>query len=99
MTSGAGDRPGLSVAPRAGADRPQRPLGVRAASATLINLNGVRAAIVSMVISDEVPEIIMFAGDPFLLRTDPDHPDLTYWQARPYRADGSLVVELAGARA
>jgi hypothetical protein len=61
----AGDRPGQELAPRASGDRPSTSV-IRAARAALLGLDGKRIAVITMVIADRAPEIVMFDGDPFL---------------------------------
>lgn len=58
---------------------------IRAVRAELLGLARERLAIITIVADDELPEIIMFRGDPFLL----DHALLgtAYRQVRPFRAD------------
>jgi hypothetical protein len=86
---GAGARPGQELALRASGGRH---VPIRAAQACLIGLNTKRVAIVTMVVDDRVPEVVMYAGEPFLLCGPASNPVLTYVQARAYRAD-AMVVE------
>jgi len=86
---GAGDRHGLS--PRASGDR-HVPV-IRAVQACLIGLDTKRVAIITMVVDDCVPEVVMYAGEPFLLCGPASNPVLTYVQARAYRAD-AMVIEM-----
>jgi hypothetical protein len=68
-----------------------RTSAVRGVDAALIDLAGKRIAMVTMVIADDLPEVVMFEGNPFLFFDD---PPLTYRQVNPYRAD-ALVIEEA----
>jgi hypothetical protein len=85
MSARAGDRHGPLVAFQASGDRPA---SLRCINAALFDLAGRRIALVAMVVDDQLPEIIMFEGEPFLYRAG-NH----YHQVRPYRAD-CMVVEL-----
>lgn len=65
---------------------PLRKITIRAEKITLFGVDG--AAIVSagiVVAGDDVPEIVMWSGDPFL-RDDSIAPG-AYRQIRPYRLD------------
>lgn len=84
---GAGDRPGQELALRAGGDRHVR---LRCINATLLNLAGQRIALVAMVVDADLPQIVMFEGEPFLRVPG---AGFRYGQVRPYRAD-AMVVEL-----
>lgn len=86
---GAGDRPGL-LPSQAGDDRPVR-TDVRAERAALLGLDGRRVAVVTMVVADRLPQIVMFEGEPFL-RLPGHYGAPRYAQVRPYRAD-AMVIE------
>jgi hypothetical protein len=72
----------------------KRPI-VRAARAALIGLDGKRVAVVTMVVDDRLPQIVMFEGEPYL--TSPEVPgdaSAAYVQVRPYRADAMVIEEM-----
>lgn len=74
---------------------------IRAARAALIGLDGARVAVVTMVVDDVFPPVVMFKGEPFLfdLGHDPvaaTDASIAYRQARAYRAD-AMVIEEVGA--
>ena len=56
---------------------------------------GRKIATVTMVVADEVPEVVMFEGNPFLHHANTHRENLVYRQVQPYRAD-ALVIEEAG---
>lgn len=67
---------------------------IRAARAALFGLDGKRVAVVTMVVDDHLPQIVMYAGEPYL--ADPKVPDdasAAYFQVRPYRADAMVIEE------
>lgn len=74
--------------------RPVRAAAIRAERAALLGLDGQRVALVNMVVDDDVPLVVMFNGDPFLLDDYKwnQRRELAYAQVRPYRAD-CMVVE------
>lgn len=61
---------------------------IRPVRAVPINMLGTTEAIVTMVVADEMPKVVMLDGDPYLL--DAGKADVTYVQHRPFRADGNL---------
>lgn len=72
-----------------------KPAVIRAARAALIGLDGKRVAVVTMVVDDRLPQIVMFEGEPYL--TSPEVPGDTsaaYVQVRPYRADAMVIEEI-----
>jgi hypothetical protein len=88
---GAGDRHGQVPALRAGGDRPVR---LRCINAALLDLKGRRIALVAMVVDAEMPQIVMFEGEPFLRLAGYHDGAPGYAQVRPYRAD-AMVIEFA----
>lgn len=67
---------------------------IRAARAALIGLNGQRIAVVTMVVDDRLPQIVMFEGEPFLASPEvPGDASAAYVQIRPYRADAMVIEE------
>lgn len=58
---------------------------IRAVRAELVGLDRHRVAIITVIAGDELPEIIMYRGDPFLL--DAAFFGQVYRQVRPFRAD------------
>ncbi len=68
---------------------------IRAARAALIGLDGRRVAIVTMVVDDHFPKVVMYEGEPFLFELSLDCADRSalFRQVRPYRAD-AMVVDL-----
>ena len=63
-----------------------RPL-IRAVRAKLMDLQGKWLLDLTVVVGEEVPKIVMFNGDPFLLEPYADEEFLLYFQERPFRAD------------
>jgi hypothetical protein len=69
---------------------------IRAARAALIGLDGQRVAVVTMVVDDRLPEIVMFEGEPYLTSRDiPADASAAYVQVHPYRADAMVIEEPA----
>jgi hypothetical protein len=67
---------------------------IRAARAALIGLDGKRIAVVTMVVDDRLPQIVMFEGEPYLASpTIPADTSAAYVQVRPYRADAMVIEE------
>lgn len=62
----------------------EKPASVRAVQAELLGLDRARVAIVTVVAGEDLPEIVMYGGDPFLL--DPKIIGTAYRQVRPFRA-------------
>lgn len=91
MSRGAGDRRGFGAL-RAAGDRPA--LGrIRTRRATLLGLNLQRVAVVDLVIGDEIPQLVTFAGNPFLICGDETRGDLTFLEIRAYRVDCLVIAE------
>jgi hypothetical protein len=65
-----------------------------AARGVLLGLDHRHVATVNMVIAADIPQLVMFDGEPFLLKR-PGGAELVYVQIRPYRADCSLTIEAA----
>lgn len=69
---------------------------IRAARAALIDLNGKRVAVVTMVVDDRLPQIVMFEGEPYLASPEvPCDASAAYVQVRPYRADAMVIEEMS----
>ncbi|MBN8987451.1 MAG: hypothetical protein J0H42_04345 [Rhizobiales bacterium] len=112
-SGGAGDRGGL-VALAAGdrpvsapeQARESAPLAngtkkngrIRRARADLLGLDLQRVARVELVVDDQVPAVLMFGGDPFLISGADDRQPLTYLQVRPYRVDALVTDEVRDGR-
>ncbi len=89
--SGALRATGDRLAPRsAGAPRGR----IRTVKAVLLGLDLQRLAQCDLVIDDQVPPVLMFGGDPFLISGADDKSPLTYLQARPYRVDAMVTAEV-----
>lgn len=107
-SEGAGDRGVSGVALRAASDRLAHRDAqsssiagrgrVRRAEAVLLGLDLRRVAQVGLVVDDAVPQILMFAGDPFLISGADDKQPLTYLQVRPYRVDALVTGEVTDGR-
>lgn len=68
---------------------------IRAARAALIGLDGKRVAVVTMVVDDRLPQIVMFGGEPYLASPEiPGDASAAYIQVRAYRADAMVVEEI-----
>lgn len=66
----------------------------RAVRGVLLGLDHRHVATVSIVVAGDVPQLVMFSGEPFLLKGQ-GGPELVYVQTRPYRADRSVTIEAA----
>ena len=64
----------------------------RAARGVLLGLDHRHVATVSIVVAADIPQLVMFSGEPFLLKTS-SGAELVYVQTRPYRADRSVTIE------
>jgi hypothetical protein len=60
----------------------------------LLGLDHRHVATVSIVVAADIPRLVMFDGEPFLLKAN-GGGELVYVQTRPYRADRSLTIEAA----
>lgn len=89
---GPGDRAGLVAL--AGGDRPVRGR-IRTVTAVLFDLQRRRVAEVGLVVDDQVPAVLMFAGDPFVMSGAGDGQPLTYLQVQPYRVDAMVTGEVS----
>lgn len=75
-------------------DRPAALRGrIRRVEACLLGLDLQPRAYVDLVVDDQVPPVLMFAGDPFLISGADDRVPLTYLQVRPYRVDAMVTRE------
>lgn len=73
---------------------------IRAARARLVGLedgSGHRAmvATVRIIVDQDVPDLVMFGGEPFLRFANLSDGSLIYAQTRPFRADTALTIEVA----
>ena len=73
------------MAIRAHADKAS---AIRPVRAELINMIGAVEAIITMVVADDLPKVVLLNGDPYLL--DAEASSVTYVQHRPFRADGNF---------
>jgi hypothetical protein len=66
----------------------------RAARGVLLGLDHRHVTTVSIVVAGDIPQVVMFSGEPFLLKAG-SGAELVYVQTRPYRADRSVTIEAA----
>lgn len=64
----------------------EKALKIRPVRAELLGLDRARVAVITIVAGEDLPEVVMFNGDPFI--HDPQILGTAYRQVRPFRAIG-----------